>query len=309
MLSEDKMRRLAFVRYLYGLGVEQSRRPEPLAAASILTFHDSIELFLQLAAEHLNVSKKRIEFEEYWTLIESALQGKRLAERESMRRLNKLRVNLKHDGTFPAPLSIEGFRSNVTGFFEVNTPIVFDTEFGDISMAHIIRYPDVRSNLREADRSMMASQYDAALGHIARAFWQVIQEFERWEVANFGRPLFMFREPLVTPKPPPEPEPAPAQQLFEHGDLLALTVGLDVANLRVEVNDRLLTVEDMLRAQVLGLDVRGYVRFRLLTSKFLDISNFMPKPNLAPSSEVCQACYDFVIDSALRLQELDTEAQ
>jgi hypothetical protein len=204
-LSEDKMRRLTFIRYLYGLGVEQSRRPEPLAAASILTFHDSIELFLQLAAEHLNVSKKRIEFEEYWTLIESALQGKRLAERESMRRLNKLRVNLKHDGTFPSPLSIEGFRGSITGFFEVNTPIVFGVEFGDISMVGLVAFEDTRNSLDESSRLAAESSYVEAIDKTALAFAQLLSGYEtratgqafspRYSPFNFGDSM----QYLVTP--------------------------------------------------------------------------------------------------------------
>jgi hypothetical protein len=38
---------------LYQQGIEQARRPEPLSLASLLTFHDSVELFLVLAADHL----------------------------------------------------------------------------------------------------------------------------------------------------------------------------------------------------------------------------------------------------------------
>ncbi len=89
MLSDDKMRRLAFARYLYGLGVEQSRRPQPFSAVAILHFHDAVELFLQLAAEHHNESTKGIQFEQYWERLEPHLNGQRLAERETMRRLNK----------------------------------------------------------------------------------------------------------------------------------------------------------------------------------------------------------------------------
>jgi len=51
------IKRLAFIKYLYKLAVDQSRRPEPLCSASILTFHDAVELFLQLASEHLDVGK------------------------------------------------------------------------------------------------------------------------------------------------------------------------------------------------------------------------------------------------------------
>jgi len=42
MLNESVVRRLAFIKYLYKVAIEQSQRLEPLCATSILTFHDAI---------------------------------------------------------------------------------------------------------------------------------------------------------------------------------------------------------------------------------------------------------------------------
>jgi hypothetical protein len=50
------MRRLAFIRLLYQQGVGQSQLPEPLSFSCVLTFHDTIELFVILAAEHLQAA-------------------------------------------------------------------------------------------------------------------------------------------------------------------------------------------------------------------------------------------------------------
>lgn len=96
------IKRLAFIKYLYKLAVDQSKRPEPLCSASILTFHDAIELFLQLASEHLNVGKQQPSFMEYWDLISQKLSNQELTQKESMRRLNRARVALKHHGTLPS---------------------------------------------------------------------------------------------------------------------------------------------------------------------------------------------------------------
>ena len=54
MIDNVTIQRLALIRYLYNSAVEESRKPEPIGSTSILMFHDSIELFLQLASEHLN---------------------------------------------------------------------------------------------------------------------------------------------------------------------------------------------------------------------------------------------------------------
>jgi hypothetical protein len=53
-LPTESMRRLAFIRALYQQGVEQSGQLEPWTAASVLSFHDAVELFMILSAEHLN---------------------------------------------------------------------------------------------------------------------------------------------------------------------------------------------------------------------------------------------------------------
>lgn len=57
-MDVSETRRLAFIRYLYLVGERQSRHPEPFGSAALLTFHDAVELFLQLASEKLDASSK-----------------------------------------------------------------------------------------------------------------------------------------------------------------------------------------------------------------------------------------------------------
>ncbi len=57
-LDQTALRRLSYIRYMYQLGADQSRQPEPYSAVTILMLHDAVELFLQLAAEQLNVPTK-----------------------------------------------------------------------------------------------------------------------------------------------------------------------------------------------------------------------------------------------------------
>lgn len=121
MQSENSIKRLPFIRYLYSLAIQQSRQPKPLNAASILTFHDSVELFLQLACGELDVETKEfIKFPEYWELTKGKLpNGRDLGYESQMRRLNRLRVNLKHHGIMPDESDIEGSRVNVTNFLRI----------------------------------------------------------------------------------------------------------------------------------------------------------------------------------------------
>ena len=74
--------------------------PEPLSPVSILSFDDAVELFVQLATEHLNIPAKRPEFMEYWSLIPSltlSVAMKRVtlsaARNRAIRRITLARVN------------------------------------------------------------------------------------------------------------------------------------------------------------------------------------------------------------------------
>lgn len=133
-LSKDTIRRLAFIKYLLSVAVGQSHQPEPLAAASILTFHDSIELLLQLACEHLDAdTKKHTQFMQYWEIFKPKISGSGLTQKESMKRLNNSRVALKHHGTLPTKQDIEAFRASAINFFEDNMPLVFGVDLDSIS--------------------------------------------------------------------------------------------------------------------------------------------------------------------------------
>ena len=127
MIEHSLLRRLSFVRHLYNLGVDQSHGPEPLASVALLTLHDASEMFLQIAAEHHDVGKNHIEFIDYWKLLEG--KGINLSHREPMRRLNKARVGMKHQGLTLAKSQIDGFRSTVTNFLYDNSLAAFELEF------------------------------------------------------------------------------------------------------------------------------------------------------------------------------------
>src|SRR6266487_3220116 len=125
-IDQTTISRLAYIRYLYTIGAQQSRQPEPLSSASILTFHDSVELFLQLASEVWNASPStNQEFMGYWDILRPHIPGGQLSQKESMGRLNTARSGLKHRGIWPNKGVIDELATSVTNFFEDNTPTVF----------------------------------------------------------------------------------------------------------------------------------------------------------------------------------------
>ena len=119
-MDELIMRRLAVIKQLYNQGLNQSYDSEPMNGFCLLSFHDSVEMFMKLCAEKRGIRKDTIpNFYDYFTKIPD-LQCK-----TTMFNLNKKRVALKHDGSLPSLLDVEISRANVTDFFNQNTPIFF----------------------------------------------------------------------------------------------------------------------------------------------------------------------------------------
>jgi len=296
MKIEDAIKRLAFVKYLYNLSVEQSMKPQPACSAAVLMFHDSIELFLELASEHLDQGKSGVGFMEYWELLAPKLQDDGLTQKESVRQLNTARVGLKHSGILPSKSIIEGFRATTTNFFEENTPILFGKKFSDISLIELVQYPHTKKNLLETQELLKEAKIEDALDKVALSFAQLIDDYENRKRDELGRSPFFFGRSLT----------------------FLSSFHMDIKGRLGDFVDSIGESVEALREGVkilsLGLDYRRYVKFRLLTPH---IERFIGgKYNVVrvdrgqkgkPTTEDVQFCIDFVIESATALQEFDFE--
>ncbi|MGB9023480.1 MAG: hypothetical protein WCC94_08610 [Candidatus Bathyarchaeia archaeon] len=290
MPTQDVLRRLAIVRYLYNSAVRQSRQPEPLGLTSILMFHDSIELFLQLGSEELNVSKQGLGFMDYWSLLEPKL-GRELAEKGSLLRLNKARVDFKHYGILPSRLEIESFRASATSFFEANTPLIFGVEFRSVSMLELVQCKEARRSLEEADKMIGEGKIEDALDKIAVAFNQLVDDYEDRKTMTFGQSPFFFGESLT----------------FIGSSFRGMT---DLEEFAEKVGSCIEEIQDALKLLSLGLDYRRYAKFRLFTPHITKVYGgtyeiLRSGRVKVPPIEDCRFCFDFVIETALHLQEFD----
>ena len=296
MKVEESTRRLAFIKYLYNMAVEQSMKSEPTCVSSVLTFHDSIELFLELASEHLDIGKSGVDFMEYWKLLKQKLKGDGLTQKESIRQLNTARVGLKHSGIFPSKLAIEGFRASVTNFFEENTPTVFDVKFADISLIELVRCQAAKDSLKEAEENLKGKRIEDSLDNAALAFAQLVDDYESRKTDEFGRSPFFFGESMF-----------PLDGSFIAGDF---------GGFIEKVKESLTVLRDAVKILSLGLDYRRYARFRLLTPIVLRviggkyvIQRIQRGSRGNPTTEDVRFCVDFVIESAIILQEFDFEVE
>lgn len=293
-LDHNDIRRLAFIKHLLGMAVSQSRAPEPLSSASLLTFHDAVELFLQLASEHLNAGGERLNFMEYWGAIKQS--GKELSQQESMRRLNKARVALKHHGNLPSRLDIEAFRASATSFFEENTPNIFGITLSEVSLVEFVQPEKAREMLKEAQTALERNEVGLAIEQIAISFVIMVDDYEARKRNSFGRSPFFFGKDLA----------------FHDSFFMGLKGNgreFDKLGEFVDrVKDSIEAIQEAVKMMALGIDYRRYSRFKLLTppvTKWPTIGVKRERSTAQVTREDADFCFDFVIEMALTLLEFD----
>jgi hypothetical protein len=191
-LSPNTVRRLAFIRFLYGQGLEQAARPQPLAAAALLSFHDAVEMFLLLAAEHLGVSLDRnTTFDGYWTQI-AAQASVQLPSRNAMRRMNNSRVNFKHHGSIPSATDLDQFRADVTTFFTDAAQTVFAADFYSLDMADLVTQQEALTWLQYAEAQVGRGDYTEALAQLSHAFDELLRDYAKRKRTSDNSTAYSF---------------------------------------------------------------------------------------------------------------------
>jgi hypothetical protein len=248
-LAPDVMQRLAFIRDLYSVGMEQSRQPEPLSTISILSWHDSVELFLHLAAERTNIElkgKERIEFNDYFGRINDRISPRRLDHQASMRRLNDVRVALKHRGVMTAKVAVEHLRADVTRFFQDNTPLIFNIPFDAVSLVDLVVYEATRLRLKSALEHLENGNTSEAAEQTSIAFAQLLLDHEQLARNRYGGSPFWFIES------------SPFPSSFRHRTI----ADPEQDNFNDQTTRSLGALQDVLRMVTMGVDYRRYAKFR-----------------------------------------------
>lgn len=295
-LHPTVVQRLAFVRYLYRVGLEQSKAPEPMSGVAILTLHDAVELFLLLCAEQLNTSKKDLKFMAYWDVLSEKL-GKELSYKAAMRRLNEARNGLKHGGVWPSRLEVESHCVSVRGFFEDVTRLVFDVDFNSLSQSNFVEPEEARHHLVAAEQHVADGNLSGATAEIAVAFEIMLDDLISKKLSR-SRELF----PLLI-----------SDLDLLNSDLLGIDTrvpgGTEWAKFVNEVVRSVRVLREAVVLLVLGVDYRRYARFRALTPRVVrragqtQLVEHITKPEL--SADDVRFCYDFVVEAALKFRNFD----
>lgn len=282
--------RLAKIKYLYKIGIEQSMQAGTFAGFSLLSFHDCAEMFLLLVAEeHGDKTEENMPFMGFWN------KYKDLTLIEPMRKLKDRRVNIKHKGLFPSKMDIEESRVAITNFLRENVFKQFKKDFDSISLADLIDYPNINEYVINAEMCLNQNDLYSSLINAKIGFEELLSTYEsdkrQWR-----------------------------ESIFSVGE----RIGKDYRNLVSSSKEGLRWFEQVtrttndvrriLKVSALGIDYKKYALFDFITPKVLETCRtgkdkyvYDSKDNFEKTRNVtaqdCQFCIDFVVDSALKLQE------
>lgn len=288
--KEIILKRLAIIKHLYKIGLEQSKQVETVAAFSILSFHDSIEMFLKLLAEKRNIKSEKFSFLDYWTKIPT------LTLKESMRNLNARRVNIKHKGILPSKTDIELSRVNTTDFFNQNVIEHFKIEFESISLIDLVSYKKVKEHLNISQDSLGSNNTESSIENVALAFDVLLNSYEENKIGNNRYSPFFFGKDLSF------------NSAFHMG-----IKDRKMSEFVDKVKDSLEAMQKAIKVMSLGIDYKKFVKFNLLTPNIVRTLGGYHVAQIYGekkwTKENCQYCIDFVIDSSLKLQEFDFDIE
>lgn len=303
------VKRLAFIRFLHEQGVEQSYRPEPLVTTALLSFHDTVEGFLLLTAEYLNVPvSEKTTFEGYWGEIGAKLaNGASLPMRAPMRRMNKLRVNLKHHGSFPSSADLQQARGDVATFLLDATRLVFDADFTSLDMIDLVTQPATAARLRQADTAARSGDHLEALALTREAFDELLTDYAARKRGHVGGPYDFG--PRLLRSPAAQVRNA-ARLASRDGDTAALVSSvIENGKTLSTLNQAVLAIQEGLRVLAVGLDYRRYARFSMLVPQvdlMMDGSRHVhPTAGLHVADDEYAFCRNFVIEASLHLGSVD----
>lgn len=289
--------RLAKIKYLYKIGIEQSMQVGAFAGFSILSFHDCAEMFLLLVLEDKGDPRpqsdwnKNIQFMKYWEWFDN------LTLRESMNMLKERRRNIKHKGIFPSKSDIEESRITITQFFRENTPIQFGIDFDTLSISDLIVYPNVKEYVNKAEFHLSQNSIYECLVNAKIGFEELLSTYES-DKRQWNDSLFSVGEKVGNEYRNLVSSNKEGRRWFE------------------QVTKTTNAVRKIIKVTALGIDYKKYALFDFITPRVLEGCNetgkiFVPElkenfeARINNKREDCQFCINFVIDCALKLQEFN----
>ncbi|MGB8193723.1 MAG: hypothetical protein WCF67_17455, partial [Chitinophagaceae bacterium] len=289
--------------------------PETISYSAILSIHDSIDMFMNLAAEKRGLNKRLYLMQHFKEIPELVLES-------SVEKINKRRNNLKHHGMIPGRIEIEDTCSVGRLFFEENAKIIFSKDFSDISLIDLVFDVKIKQYLKSAQALSNNGELRLAAIEVAKAYFHLLLLDESLNKYEKDDPWYNIN---TVPNIKGNRFYMKAMEKFFEGqeELFReaktedgfVEVGEGVAALAYQYNKAFSYVFQSLKVFSLGLDFKKYNHFNSFIPQALKYNTIdekyemgwpymaMTQPGESLTTENIQFAIGFVLEFALKLQE------
>lgn len=296
--KEDRMRRLAFAKYLIEIGNINADNVLPFSATALLNFHDALEFLFDLILDDGGIYPKKrdnFSFMDMFNECNKMLKEKGLTESSLGASLNKLknkRVDIKHKGSFPSSHDIGGAKYTAINLFEEFCLKFYELAYDDIDLIELLEDSRTKECLLNVKSS---TENIEIIDNLALAFTYLLKDFESTKNIPLGKSPY---------------------QLTKKRQLSARDIGLDelksISDFIEITNDNIESLEENLKIIAFGIDYNKYAQFKFLIPMNITwiMGNDEPmrtlkyKPLELDKNEI-EFCKNFIIESALKLQQFD----
>ncbi|WP_405290871.1 hypothetical protein [Methanobrevibacter sp.] len=296
--KEDRMRCLAFAKYLIEMGSINADNVLPYSATALLNFHDALEFLFDIILEDNGVyskSYKEFSFMKMFNICNSKLKEKGLEKSSfgaSLKKLKDRRVDIKHKGSFPSPQDISEARYTALNLFKEFCLKFYELSYEDIDLVDLLadsRTKECLLNIKDCTENI------EVIDNLALAFAYLLKDFESTKNIPLSRSPY---------------------QLTKKRQLRASETGFDeikpIKDYIETTNDNIESLEENLKIIAFGIDYNKYAQFKFLVpvNIYWILSSDEPRRTLRYEpieldNNQIEFCKNFIIESALKLQQFD----
>lgn len=309
-ITPDKIERLIFVKYLLRQAEQNKNLERPLSSTSILTLHDAVESFLQLAFEQLTGKSKpsgHLILDTYADRINEVLltEKKIQINKAFIKRINELRNQLKHSTIFIDQKNIQNLYSETEIFLIDFSSTIFNLPFENISLLNLIKSGVVKDYLSEAKKNIQKKSFQAAIFSIGKAFYELEDDMVKVKdkhgrnlMAAFPKINYLIK--YMAGINQPDLDSKLEENLTEIAD--------DINHLHEELHD-------LKKIVSLSVDVKDYKKFKVIMPYITKIQKgddgkikfWIPNEEMGKKVDYefsqVKFCFDFVTELALRHEQ------
>lgn len=308
MTKSDIIKRLAYIKLFYRIGVEQSKQAEALAFTCVLTIHDAIDWFMNLACLTNSITeaqklaaivakdskrkgKTNVYLMDYFTILTG------LKHEADVNNINTLRNNLKHKFILPSQLGISETVNTARIFFEDNTKVIFSLNFDEISVVDLISSKEIKQLLTNAVEFQNKKEIENCVKEISKAY------YELWQIdVNYIRSKKQFSYIDIYSIPHLQ-----IPQLEDKPEIQMLKSYID--SIINAYNRNFQELNDSMKVFALGIEYRKFLKFKsLIPSTSIKDSNgiyHVTKPNNLDNitNNDLTFAIDFLVDCTLHVEK------